>query len=102
MDLREFVTAALSDISEGISDAKPLIANLGGHVNPVIYHKTSPAEKKIVDVEFEVSLADNSTSKTGKGIGVMLSVVSAGANKTNETEMKSITRVKFSVPVELP
>jgi hypothetical protein len=102
MNLREFVAATLADIAAGVNDAKSTLKELGGEANPVIYHKTSPAEKKITDVEFEVSLADNSASTTGKGVGVLLSVVSVGANKILDTELKSMTRVKFSVPVELP
>lgn len=102
MNLKEFVTATLTAITEGVSEAKPAIKELGGSVNPVIYHKTSPEAKKIVDVEFEVSLADNTVDATGRGIGVLLSVISAGASRTSETELKSMTRGKFSVPVELP
>jgi hypothetical protein len=102
MELKEFIQTTLEDISNGVSGVKPKFKELGGEVNPVKQSTLHSCEKQTVNIEFEVSLADNSTSSTGKGIGVLLSVVSAGANKVSESELLSMTKVKFSVPVKLP
>jgi len=102
MNLKEFVSATLIEIAEGVSEAKPAVKGLGGNVNPGSFSQMSQIKKQIVNVEFDVSLANNATDSTGKGIGVLLSIISAGANKTSEAEIKSLTRIKFVVPVDLP
>jgi len=104
MELNEFITNTLEEIAKGVSGAKPKFEEFGGKINPKIQsriHSGNTTDSKS-DVEFEVSLTDTSTDTKGKGIGVLLSVISAGANKTNETEIRSMTKIKFNVPVELP
>lgn len=104
MELNEFIKNTLEEIAKGVSGAKPNFEKFGGNINPKIQskiHGGNTTDSKS-NVEFEVSLTDSSTDTNGKGIGVLLSIVSAGMNKTNETEIRSMTKIKFNVPVELP
>jgi hypothetical protein len=106
MELRDFIKTTLEEIAGGVAGAKPEFKKLGGVVNPNFDKahniQKNMGQRKLIDIQFEVSLADNSTDTKGGGIGVLLSVVSVGANKASEKEVQSLTKVEFSVPVILP
>lgn len=105
MELREFIKTTLEEIAGGVAGAKPEFENLGGEINPNVdrtQNTSITGKRKLIEIQFEVSLADNSTDSKGGGIGVLLSIVSVGGNKTSEKEIQSLTKVEFSVPVILP
>ncbi len=102
MELRDFIKTTLEEIAGGVAGAKPEFKKLGGEVNPLHHSSVKGMAKQTISIAFEVSLADNSTDTKGGGIGVLLSIVSVGANKTSEKEIQSLTKVEFSVPVILP
>lgn len=100
MELRKFIKTTLEEIADGVSDAKLKFKELGGEVNPE--GSGMKQGKQTVNIEFEVSLADSTTSSKGGKIGVLLSIVSVEAAKENENAIRSMTKVEFSVPVILP
>lgn len=106
MELKEFITETLSQIAEGVKEAGVKYNELGGmapyYDERPIYGGGKYIEDKVVDVEFEVALTNTSKDGGKAGIGVALSVVRAGVDKSKSTEEESLTRVKFSVPISLP
>lgn len=100
MDLQEFVTKTLSQISAGVTNAKthderiaPKIG-LGGD-NPKVLRTFHGADSVFL-VEFDVAVT------TGKGAAdeiTVLSVASAKGGAKGSLENSSVSRIKFSVPL---
>jgi hypothetical protein len=100
MDLQEFVTKTLSQISAGVATAKahdehiaPKIGLAGD--NPKILHTFRGADSVFL-VDFDVAVT------TGKGAAdeiTVLSVPSAKGEAKRSIENSSVSRIKFSVPI---
>lgn len=100
MDLQEFVTKTLSQISLGVANAKthddriaPKIG-LGGD-NPKVLRTFHGADGVFL-VEFDVAVT------TGKGAADTITVLPVGPAKgeaKRSVENSSVSRVKFSVPI---
>jgi hypothetical protein len=100
MDLQEFVTKALSQISLGVTNAKtnddriaPKIG-LGGD-NPKVLRTFHGADGVFL-VEFDVAVT---TAKGAAGAITVLPVASAKGEAKGIMENSSVSRVKFSVPI---
>lgn len=115
MDLKEFVSEVLTDIFEGVADAKERISDKGGEINPAI--KTGAmgstivpdslpqkhvAHKTLCVAEFDVALTVSDKEQKGGKIGVLLWDIGAGGGKSESAEASQVSRVKFSVPYKLP
>ena len=103
MELKEFITTTLTQIAEGVNDAKPVYSKFGAEVNPnVSITNYSGGHKSTCNIDFEVALTDSSKTTAGGGIGVALSIFKAKGEKSTDSESESLTRIKFTVPVQLP
>ena len=108
MELKEFVTDVLQQITDGVVDAQ----KRGVFVNPrKKYHGVTPNSYHTIDgenyeeslqtVDFEVGLTNEVGSGGGK-IGVSLGSFSFGADGGGKTSNSSVTRIRFSIPMLLP
>ena len=108
MELKEFVTAVLQQITDGVVDAQ----KRGIFVNPrKKHHSVKPAfyhtidgenyEESLQTVDFEVGLT-NEVGSGGGRIGVSLGSFSFGADGGGKTSNSSVTRIRFSIPMLLP
>ena len=114
MELKEFITNTLSQIAEGVKDAQVIYKNVGGVVNPnglkqveggIPYGKTTPIHGEahlLCNVQFEVSLTNDSGSNKSGGIGVLFGALSIGGKAGEEEKQSSLTKVRFNIPVKLP
>ncbi|AXF85437.1 hypothetical protein DTO96_101168 [Ephemeroptericola cinctiostellae] len=112
MDLQEFVSETLLQIISGIKNAQDKTSTSGGSVNPRITGSSeyaaqhgflrtaggSPAQI----VQFDVALTVTEGTGTKGGIGVFAGAINLGSSGQSTNENKSISRVKFAVPVSLP
>ena len=92
MELREFVKTTLVEIAEGVKEAREDYAKLRGEI-PL---------KSQCKVRFDIALTQMDKEDSSKGLGVILSSVKIGANKTEEQVSSSLTRIQFDVLVKLP
>jgi hypothetical protein len=111
MELKEFIKATITSISESIED---LNTELNGKVvvNPgtvEIHSQSSDREilstvktvdgkveaRRVLDVEFNLVISE--VKKNEKGGGLSIEVFKAGIN--NKKEMENHNTVKFSIPV---
>ena len=109
MELKEFVTAVLQQITDGVVDAQ----KRGIFVNPrKKHHGVKPNfyytidgenyEESLQTVDFEVGLTNEVGSGGGK-IGVSwASIISFDVNGGGKTSNSSVTRIRFSIPMLLP
>lgn len=109
MELKEFVTDVLQQITDGVVDAQ----KRGVFVNPRKKHHGVKQsfyytidgenyEESLQTVDFEVGLTNEEGSGGGK-IGVSLaSIISFDVNGGGKTSNSSVTRIRFSIPMLLP
>jgi hypothetical protein len=111
MDLKDFISQTLVQISEGVSASGERISELGGQVNPHITsdHKEMgrhgilwAAGRAVHVVEFDVALTVNSGTGTKGGIGIFAGAVNLGSSGESRTDNSSVSRVTFTVPLTLP
>lgn len=105
MELKEFVTSVLVDLTQGIKDAQQKVSEFGGIVSPSfkgVGYEESVGNRPVHFVEFGVTLTEE--SKDGaRGIGVSLASVaslnlSSKENKVNSNE----THIQFKIPIVYP
>ena len=109
MELKEFVTDVLQQITDGVVDAQ----KRGVFVNPRKKHHGVKQsfyytidgenyEESLQTVDFEVGLTNEAESGGGK-IGVSFaSIFSVDAEGGGKTSNSSVTRIRFSIPMLLP
>jgi hypothetical protein len=110
MELREFVTTALTDIVAGVAAARVAVADHGAVVgsDPVYgYVKeakvlTDGQGRRVSEVEFDIALARTDATGTKGGIGVLLGAVNLGSKGESRAENVNTSRIKFTVPIVLP
>jgi hypothetical protein len=108
MNLQTFVKETLCQILSGVRDAqleleKAAEAAAGtpqrgtrGKVNPIVLGG------KAEDVDFDVALTVTEGTDSKGGIGVVAGVFALGSQGSSKASEQSVSRVKFSVPIELP
>jgi hypothetical protein len=100
MDLQEFVTKTLSQISLGVTSAKThderIAPKIGvGGENPKVLRTFHGAEGVFL-VEFDVAVTIEEAGVDGSTV---LSVASAKGAAKRSTENSAVNRVRFSVPI---
>jgi len=111
MDLKDFVAQTLSQIVQGVAEAKAPVEALGAEVNPLLRTGQTTAgnagllwagSSYAQIVQFDVALTITEGKGTKGGIGVFAGAVTLGSSGQSQTESSSVSRVKFSVPLSLP
>lgn len=112
MDLKEFVTMSLTQIVQGVSESAAEISKLGGSVSPA-FSGNGKADQlgvsmdgkgsPVYAVEFDVALVASTSLGGEAGAKLQIaSFVNIGAKGTTTDKQESTSRVKFSVPIQLP
>lgn len=109
MELKEFIKAAITDITDAISELQNELGNNAVVSPPMpspIALKTLQQEGKnrlISDIDFNVAITvgsvDSMEGNAGAGI---LQVFSAKVNAGNESRSEKVSRISFSIPVIYP
>lgn len=108
MDLREFVSVALSQIVDGILDAQNYVKDKRAIINPaqnsegLYIPRFKDRAYFIRDVEFDVAITITSEDKSRGGIGVVASFIGAGLEAETRQADSNVSKIKFSIPVLFP
>lgn len=113
MELKEFVSATLTAIVEGMVDAQERAKKFDAHVNPggLMRNAATVSENSIWDnrtnnyartVMFDVALTVEEGTKTNAKVGVAAGLLNLGAGGGSENKQLAVNRVQFSVPVLFP
>jgi len=111
MDLKTFVKETLTQIAEGVNEAKPLVKRAGGHIIDMIPSSMGenipncicddrirhPVTKLDFDVALEITKGEGAKS----GIGVAIASLAGGAKKEASSAQSSFSRVAFTLYVSL-
>jgi len=104
MDLQDFVTTTLCQISAGVATAKnydrSIAPRIGvGQDDPKIL-RTLADSYGVFLVEFDVPITASETTKNGAAATItVLSLKSGKGQPKRSTENSLVSRVKFSVPI---
>ena len=112
MELKEFITATLTQIIDGVTAAQYDAAQQGGEINPPVFTRPDKGQDRlqhmdiasalIQEVSFDVAVTAVEGTQTKGGIGVFIGVVGLGSQGQSNTSTQSVSRIKFSVPIMLP
>ena len=108
MELQEFIKNTLVQVSKGVEDAKiELGEKIIGKtiINPEPYKHLSFAEeggviKRVEEIEFDIALIVEQKTEGKAGIGVLASIITAGASKSSGDINSATHRIKFKVPIK--
>jgi hypothetical protein len=102
MDLQDFVTTTLCQISAGVATAKNYDRCIAPRIREddrAILHTRAGADGVFL-VEFDLAVAALETTENGApGKIVVLSVISAKEKAKRSIENSLVNRMKFSVPI---
>lgn len=109
MDLKEFITETLVQITQGVQDAQEKIKDTGCLINPEGFHQGENLKsgynkeyRHVQKVKMSIAVKVIENSDTKAGLGVMSAILNAGVlNKEGETNTVT-NRIEFDIPISLP
>ena len=111
MELKQFISEAITAIVEGVVDAQNKAESLGAFVNPGGLTRTATSPDTTWDntdnniarlVNFDVAVTVQNGTTTNAKIGVVAGLFNLGATGESEANQTAVSRIQFSVPVLLP
>ncbi len=106
MELKEFIKETLTQIVEGISEAKKANKNSMIEIAPEGVYGDRPLKSNRGEssmntrmVDFEVALKQTEGKANQVGIGVILASIGSKASSSDKNDNETVTRIKFSVPI---
>ena len=113
MDLKTFVSQALTSIVEGVVEAQAATAKYNAFVNPgglmrstqsvstdAVWDNTSNNYARLVN--FDVAVTAEEGTSTNAKIGVVTGLLGLSAGGTTQNKEQAVSRIQFAVPVLLP
>ena len=109
MELQEFITSTLVQITKGVTEAQMELKESGCLINPEGYTMEGGQIKKgykneyraIQKIKMNVLLTVSENEGSKKGIGVA-KILTAGFNTENSTSNNKQTSVEFEIPIAFP
>ena len=117
MELQQFITQSLVEISRGVIGAQDQLRESGAMVNPAMsvvfpnsggnsYESFGWAERDqaspVFLVEFDVAVTAAEGTQTKGGIGVVAGVFALGSQGQSHDQNTAVSRLQFKVPLKLP
>ena len=108
MELREFIGQALGEIIEGVRDAQKAV---DGRFGAAVVDRELTYELGAADpgglsprqtVRFHIALTSTDSEGGKGGLGVFLGGLAIGGQVKSDAEHVSLTRLEFSIPIQLP
>ena len=120
MELKDFVKESIVQISKGIEEANQDLSELDACVNPIYvtmhsenaqsYGRTKtsdnsyeqPESRVIQKIDFDVALVVEAGQQGSAGAKLSIASFGIGAEGKTESNNRSESRIRFSVPVVFP
>lgn len=94
MDVKEFISEALTQIVDGVVDAQQQTKEK----NAVIV----PCYKNLKTVTFDIAVTVIEGKETSGKAGISVWSIGAGVGGKTESSSSTVSRIKFEIPLELP
>lgn len=102
IELKEFVSETLVQITQGVKDAQGKVKRLGAEINPPELNHANRTRVLPRTVEFDVAVTTIAKGNKKAGVGVFVSAISVGVQEQSDKEDNTVSRIKFDVRVRLP
>tara|TARA_R110002096_G_scaffold235404_1_gene425706 strand:- start:140 stop:514 length:375 start_codon:yes stop_codon:yes gene_type:complete len=107
MELKNFIKNVIVEICEGVCSAQEELKDTNAMINPSLINDKNQVDNKhgnrsVKDIAFNIGLSIENKEGSKGGLGIVTGLFSAGASAKTEENNKSITSVKFSVPLCMP
>lgn len=110
MEIRDFISNALTQLIDGISNAQEYAQSKGAIINPTDkfmsdfdkMSRTQQDQKLVHIVEFDVAVTVSENKQLTGGIGLIVPEMSIGYRGTIDNQKNAVSRIQFSIPVILP
>tara|TARA_R110002049_G_scaffold307041_1_gene506626 strand:- start:48 stop:416 length:369 start_codon:yes stop_codon:yes gene_type:complete len=119
MELQQFISFALVQISKGIEDAANQLKDSTSVVNPRNVVGTNGKDdqkvygyladntprqtlKAVQLIDFDIAVVAEEGSKSKGGLGIRVGGMGIGVQGQSEDKTSSESRIKFSIPMVLP
>jgi len=110
MELRQFISDALTQLVDGVIDAQVNAKGKGALIAPgqetvILFPRDNSEprfsrERQVVEFDVAITVFESAGGKVG--VGVFGGGVSLGAQAKGETSNQTLSHLKFSVPIYLP
>ena len=109
MELKDFIKAAITDITDAVSELQNELTN-GAIINPPLergdllktIETTDGALRPIEQLNFDVAVTVGETSGVDGHAKAGISIFGAKVGATTSAKMENASRISFSIPVVLP
>jgi hypothetical protein len=103
MELREFISTALLDIIQGVTDAQAKTEK-GTIVPPVkqTYKSVDAGISELTTVEFEVTVKTDERQGSEAKLSVVAAVIGGGVKGESGSSSGHAAKLTFRVPIRLP
>lgn len=108
MELKEFIKAAITDITEAVSELQEELKN-GTIVNPSLtqgeYEKTLLVDNEVRMMErlnFDIAVTATEATEFNGNAKAGISVFGANVGAENKERTENVSRLTFSLPLVLP
>lgn len=109
MDVREFVSATLTQIAFGVSDAQIAMRESPARVNPRLLGGNIQGHGPLADdgsltrvVEFDIAIEVKAETGTNAKVSVVGGIFGLSAGGQSADASARTSRIKFSVPMSFP
>lgn len=110
MELKEFITQTLCNISQGIIDAQNQSSTSGFIINPKnirkrdsnVYEHYNGNDATIQEIEFNIVVNVTEGSDSKIAVGAFTGILSGGGSTSNQNNNSTQTTIKFNLPVQFP
>jgi hypothetical protein len=108
VELKHFIKETIENIVDGVVAAQANISEKGADINPrnVQFRENGQWNNHNSgmphSIEFDVGLTTASETGSVEGVGVFLGSINLGKKNNEGVEQTAVTRIKFSIPLELP
>lgn len=109
MELKEFVTTTLVQITEGVKDAQEQLKDSGVLINPrsaATVNAVSDTDTRnlrmIQSVKMDIAITVSENVKGKAGIGIAASVFKVGASNEEGSSNSHTSRIEFDIPISFP
>ena len=114
MDIKDFIKESLLQIVDGITEANTALEAKGASIPTtgvagegvwctLVKDKNNPHTRLVMRVDFDlaVTVTQSDNLKAGGGISIA-SLVNAGTTCENSSQSESVSRIRYTIPLELP
>lgn len=104
MELRDFITATLSEIQAGVQGAinTTISARTNGAINPHWGTLDEIDRNLVQQVHFDIAVTTAERSNSGVEGGIKVVGINLGGTDRSAAERSHVSRIQFSIPVIPP